>query len=76
MSVPSGKEIFETYLSNLEYEIGEGKHDAVPADEELHKHYGDYLQDTLSPNYNDPALEHINDEAWAAYDIDMVKNLY
>lgn len=74
MKVPTGKEVFDDYLSTLDFEDVD-KPDVSATDDELHQHFDDYLQETLASEYPAPTLEKITVSAGDAYDIDKVRAL-
>lgn len=74
MTVTTGKKVFEDYLSTLDFEDGD-KPDTSATNDELHKHFDNYLQDTFAAQYPAPILEKITVAAGDAYDIARVKAL-
>lgn len=74
MPLPTGSEIFEGYLSQLEFENDDNP-SATAADEDLDKHFENYLQDTLVAEYPAPILERLTIEASSKYDMASVRKL-
>lgn len=74
MPVPTGREIFESYLSQLDFE-SDDKPDATATDQELDEHFESYLQDTLASQYPVFILEQLTTEASEKYDVDAVRKL-
>lgn len=74
MTIPTGKEVFDDYLSTFDFEDGD-KPDLSATDGELYEHFDNYLQGTLAAKYPAPILEKITVAAGDAYDIAQVKAL-
>ena len=74
MSIPTGREIFESYLSQLDFE-SDDKPDPTATDKELDEHFENYLQDTLASQYPVFVLEQLTTEASAKYDMTAVRKL-
>jgi hypothetical protein len=74
MSVPTGNEAFHDYLSIFSFEDVD-KPDKFATDDELYKHFDEYLQQTFAAQYPATVLEKITVSAGDAFDIEKVRAL-
>lgn len=74
MPLPTGREIFEGYLSQLGFEDSD-KPSAGATDAELREHFGDYLQDRFASEYPAPILERLTIEASGSHEVAAVREL-
>jgi hypothetical protein len=77
MSIPTGQDIFDGYLSTLESDLAqEDPPLKKPTEDEARTEFDDYLQEKLSSQFDGSVLENILGQAEAAFDYQQVLDQY